>query len=177
VPVPRFFLTVILIFLIVVNACGGGSSSSASGSGGNVTGGGAPASPTLVSVTANAMASGINISVVSPQSSPAPNVKFLGVNLAQGGASATGDIVSRGQGTATITTFGPGLSSTMKVSITGPNDILVGALTQVTAQDGTPGVQIPITLTGNTALGARTLVMQNSKNDVTTFSGGLEVVP
>jgi hypothetical protein len=177
VPVPRFFLPVILIFLIVLNACGGGSSSSASGSGGNVTGGGAPGSPALVSVTANATASGINISVVSPHSSPAPNVKFLGVNLAQGGASATGDTVSRGQGTATITTFGPGLSSTMKVSITGPNDIVVGALTQVTAQDGTPGVQIPITLTGNTALGARTLVMQNSKNDVTTFSGGLEVVP
>ena len=27
------------------------------------------------------------------------------------------------------------------------------------------------------ALGARTVVMQDSKNDVTTFSGGLEVVP
>jgi hypothetical protein len=73
--------------------------------------------------------------------------------------------------------FGPGLSSSMKVSITGPNDITVGTLVGVTAQDGTPGVQFPITLTNGTVLGARTVVMQDSKNDVTTFAGGLEVVP
>jgi len=65
----------------------------------------------------------------------------------------------------------------MKVSITGPGDITVGTLTAVTAQDGTPGVQFPITLTNSSALGARTVVMQDAKNDVTTFSGGLEVVP
>ena len=176
-PFIRFSFPLILYLLLFLAACGGGSSSSSTGGGGTGSGGGAPGAPVLVGVTANATTSGVNVTVTSPQSTPAPNVKFLGVNLAQGGAAATGDTVSRGQGTATITTFGPGLSSTMKVSITGPNDITVGTLVQVTAQDGTPGVQIPVTLTGSTALGARTLVMQNSKNDVTTFSGGLEVVP
>ena len=138
---------------------------------------GAPGSPSLVTVAAGATTSGINISVVSPQSNPTPNAKFLGVNLAQGGATVTGDTVSRGQGTATVTMYGPGLTSGMKVSVTGPGDITVGALTAVTAQDGTPGLQFPITLTSSTALGARTVVMQDAKNDVTTFSGGLEVVP
>jgi hypothetical protein len=159
----------------LLTACGGGHSMNNNGGGGG--GGGAPGSPSLVTVTVGATASGVNISVVSPQSSPTPNAKFLGVNLAQGGATVTGDTVSRGQGTATVTIFGPGLSSSMKVSITGPNDITVGTLTAVTAQDGTPGVQFPITLTNGSALGARTVVMQDSKNDVTTFSGGLEVVP
>jgi len=157
-----------------VTACGGGSSSSGGGGGG---GGGAPGAPALVTVTAGATASGIKISVFSPQSSPTPNAKFLGVNFAQGGATVTGDTVSRAQGSATVTMYGPGLTSGMKVSITGPGDITVGALTAITASDGTPGVQFPITLTNATALGARTVVMQDAKNDVTTFSGGLEVVP
>src|SRR6266850_6515900 len=100
-----------------VTACGGGSSSSGGGGGGG--GGGAPGSPSLVTVTAGATASGININVVSPQSSPTPNAKFLGVNFAQGGATVTGDTVSRGQGIATVTMYGPGLTSGMKVSITG----------------------------------------------------------
>ena len=171
----RFSLASILCTISVLAACGGSSSTTSSGGGGG--GGGAPGSPSLVTVSAGANASGINISVVSPQSTPTPNAKFLGVNLAQGGATVTGDTVSRGQGNATVTMFGPGLSSSMKVSITGPGDITVGTLTAVTAQDGTPGVQFPITLTNSSALGARTVVMQNAKNDVTTFSGGLEVVP
>ena len=167
-----FFLS-LLSLIGFLTACGGGSSSSGGGGGG----GGAPGSPALVTVTAGATVSGIKVNVVSPQSSPTPNAKFLGVNFAQGGATVTGDTVSRGQGSATVTMYGPGLTSGMKVSITGPGDITVGALTAITAQDGTPGVQFPITLTNATALGARTVVMQDAKNDVTTFSGGLEVVP
>ena len=171
--IARVSLLSIFCSIGLLTACGGSSGTSNVGGGSS----GAPGSPSLVTVTAGATASGINISVASPQSSPTPNAKFLGINLAQGGATVTGDTVSRGQGTATVTMFGPGLSSSMKVSITGPSDITVGALTGVTAQDGTPGVQFPITLTNSSALGARTVVMQDSKNDVTTFSGGLEVVP
>jgi len=174
VSITRFSLASIFCTISVLAACGGGSSTTTSGGGGG--GGGAPGSPSLVTVSAGANASGINISVVSPQSTPTPNAKFLGVNLAQG-ATVTGDTVSRGQGNATVTMFGPGLSSSMKVSITGPGDITVGTLTAVTAQDGTPGVQFPITLTNGSALGARTVLLQDAKNDVTTFSGGLEVVP
>jgi hypothetical protein len=131
----------------------------------------------LVTVSSGTTANGVNISVTSPQSSPTPNAKFLGVNFAQGGATSTGDTVSRGQGTATVTMYGAALSSGMKVSITGPSDITIGAVTGITAQDGTPGVQFPITLTNTTALGARTVIMQDAKKDITTFSGGLEVVP
>ena len=168
------FVLSLLFSIGFLAACGSSRSSSGGGGGG---GGGAPGSPSLVMVRAGATASGINISVVSPQSNPTSNAKFLGVNFAQGGAAVTGDTVSRGQGTATVTMFGPGLTAGMKVSITGPGDISVGSLTAITAQDGTPGLQFPITLTGSTALGARTVVMQDAKNDVTTFSGGLEVVP
>src|SRR5882757_6914547 len=142
-----------------VTACRGVSSSSGGGGGG---GGGTPGSPSLVTVTAGATASGVNISVVSPQSSPTPNTKFLGVNFAQGGATVTGDTVSRGQGSATVTMYGPGLTSAMKVSIIGPGDITVGTLTAITASDGTPGLQFPITVTNATALGARTVVMQDA---------------
>ena len=163
-----------LLWLVVCpmalwSACGGGSSSSNSGGG---SGGGTGA----VSVSAGSTATA-NISVVSPKSNPTPNAKFLGVNLAQGGATVSGDTVSRAQGNATVTMYGPALSASMKASITGPNDITIGQLTGITAQDGTPGVQFPITLTGGTSLGARTVVMQDSNGDITTFTGGLEVVP
>jgi hypothetical protein len=168
----KVFLLATFAFIALFSACGG--SSGGTGGGG---GGGAPGAPKPVTVTAGASASGINISVVSPQSSPTPNVGFLGVNFAHGGADVTGDTVSRAQGTATVTMFGPGLAGSMKVSITGPNDITVGTLTAITAQDGTPGVQFPITLSNSTVLGARTVVMQDIKNDITTFAGGLEVVP
>lgn len=150
-------------------ACGGGTSSSNNG-------GGSDGGTGAVSVSAGNTATA-NISVVSPKSSPTPNAKFLGVNLAQGGATVSGDTVSRGQGNATVTMYGPALSASMKVSITGPSDITVGMLTGIKAQDGTPGVQFPITLTSGTALGARTFVMQDASGDITTFTGGLEVVP
>lgn len=73
--------------------------------------------------------------------------------------------------------YGPGLASTMTVTITGPSDITVGPLSSITATNGTPGVQFPITLTATTALGARTVVMQDANSDITTFTGGLEVIP
>ena len=130
-----------------------------------------------MNVSAGSTTTGVNIGVVSPQSSPTPNAKFLGVNLGFGTAAVTGDVVSRGQGTATVTMYGPGLSTSMTVSISGPADIDVGSLVSITATDGTPGIRFPISLTGATALGARTVTLQDTNNDVTTFSGGLEVIP
>jgi hypothetical protein len=130
-----------------------------------------------VAVSSGLTASGVDISVTTPQSSPTPNAEFLGVNLGSGVASTTGDTVSRSQGSATVTMYGLGLANTMTVTITGPGDITVGALSSITATDGTPGVQFPITLIGTTALGARTIVMKDTKGDITTFTGGLEVTP
>src|SRR5262249_49685119 len=103
--------------------------------------------------------------------------EFVGVKRGSGVASTTGDTVSRSQGTATVTMYGPGLSSSMTVTISGPADITVGALTGITASDGTPGVQFPITMDGTTALGARTVIMEDASGNLTTFAGGLEVLP
>lgn len=162
----------IVCAVAALSGCGGHSDGSGS-SGGS---GGAPAAPIVVTVAAGASATA-DISVASPKSSPTPNAQFLGVNLAQGGATVTGDTVSRSQGTATMTMYGAGLAASMQVLITGPKDITVGKPVAIQAQDGTPGLQIPITLTSSSALGARTVILENANNDITTFAGGLEVVP
>jgi hypothetical protein len=154
---------------------GGGGGGGKGGGGGG--GGGGGNSPTPVTVSAGSTTTGVDIAVVLPKSSPTPNAQFLGVNIANAGGSTTGDTVSRSQGSGVVTMYGDGLANTMTVTITGPGDITVGALSSITATDGTPGVQFPITLTGLTALGARTIVMKDAKGDITTFTGGLEVIP
>jgi len=65
----------------------------------------------------------------------------------------------------------------MKVSLTGPNDIQISNPQAVTATDGTPGITFTATIASDAALGARTVVLQNPKNDITAYAGGLEVVP
>jgi hypothetical protein len=73
--------------------------------------------------------------------------------------------------------FGPGLSGNMTVKVSGPPDITVSNITGITATDKTPGVAFQATVNSGAALGARTVWLQNPQNDVTTFTGGLEVVP
>ena len=72
--------------------------------------------------------------------------------------------------------FGPGLSGSMQVSITGPADVAISNIQSITATDNTPGISFTAAADGNAALGARTVILQNSNNDVTTFSGGLEII-
>lgn len=95
-----------------------------------------------------------------------------------GSASAynTGDVIHRGQ-TARVLLFGPGLSGDMQVSIRGPADITIASINTITSTTSTPGVSFVATVAPNAALGGRTVVLQNANGDVTTFSGGLEVVP
>ena len=93
-----------------------------------------------------------------------------------GSAFNTGDMIHRGQ-TARVLLFGPGLSGDMQVIIRGPADIAISNLNAITATDNTPGITFTAAVSSNAALGARTVVLQNSKGDVTTFTGGLEVVP
>lgn len=166
------FLPAIVCAAAFLLGCGGHSGGSGSSGGG----GGVPGAPVAVTVAAGTSATA-DISVASPKSSPTPNAQFLGVNLAQGGATVTGDTVSRSQGTATMTMYGAGLTASMKVLISGPSDITVGTPVAIQAQDGTPGLQIPITLTSGSALGARTVILRDANNDISTFAGGLEVVP
>jgi len=73
--------------------------------------------------------------------------------------------------------FGPGLNGQMQVRIGGPADVTVSSITGVQATDNTPGISFMATVSGSAALGARSVFLQNTSGDVTSFTGGLEVVP
>ncbi len=176
----------LLVFILCLEliGCGGNASSPSSAaapapipttSGG--TGTTSPAgSPSIVQVSARNTAAGVNIVVVAPNGTQ-PNIQDLGVAQMTGSASAfnTGDVIHRGS-TARVVLFGPGLSSSMTVAILGPNDVQVGNVTDITADDGTPGVAFTATVAGNAALGARTVALQSTNGNMTTFTGGIEVV-
>lgn len=176
---PVLFLTAIFI------GCGGGGTSSTptpTPPSGNPstppTGSGSLGDATPVTVSQGQTASGIDITVTAPASSTAPNAQNLGVNALSGQASAsnTGDVIHRGDSNR-IVMFGPGLNSQMTVRIGGPTDITVSNVTSIQATDNTPGVAFTATVSSNAALGARTVYLQSTNNDITTFTGGLEVVP
>ena len=164
-------------FLLITGCGGGGGSSSLTsgggGGGGTGGGGGALSSAVPITVTSGQASSGADITVVAPASSPAPNAQVIGLGTS---ASNTGTAISRGT-TQTVLLFGPGLSGSMKVSLTGPTDVTISNIQSITATDKTPGVSFTAAVDSNAALGARTVVLQTTNNDVTTFSGGLEIVP
>ena len=76
-----------------------------------------------------------------------------------------------------IILFGPGLNGQMQVRLSGPTDITVSGITSIQASDNTPGIAFMAAAAGNAALGARTVYLQNASGDVTSFTGGLEVIP
>jgi hypothetical protein len=137
------------------------------------------APPSVVQVAAGQTAAGVNISVPAAPSSP-PNAQNLGVAAMTGSASAfnTGDQIHRGT-TQRVVLFGPGLSADMTISILGPSDIQISGVQGVTASDpsNTPGVTFTASVSPSAALGARTVVLQTPSGNITTFTGGLEVVP
>jgi hypothetical protein len=100
------------------------------------------------------------------------------VNTSTGKASAsnTGGVIHRGN-TMRVILFGPGLNGQMQVSIGGPADVTVSNIAGIQATDNTPGISFMATAKANAALGARTVFLLNTSGDVTTFTGGLEVVP
>ena len=178
---------ILLVVLVTLVGCGG-TAASRGGGGSNGSSTPAPSTPTgtptpvnapgPVTVAAGQNASGVDITVSAPQSSPAPNAEDLGVAAMSGTASAynTGDVIHRGQ-TARVLLFGPGLSGDMQVSIRGPADITIASVNPITSTTSTPGLSFVATVAPNAALGGRTVVLQNAKGDVTTFTGGLEVLP
>jgi hypothetical protein len=178
---PRpLLLVIILLPLALWTACGGGGSNSEGnpvpGGGGGNGGGGGVNPPTIVSVSAGQAVLGVNISVAAQASSPTPNVTAAG---ADGKSAFSGGDVMHQNSVATIIVFGPGLNTSMKASFSGPGDIAIGPLQSVNFTDpkAPPGLRFTATVASNAALGARTLVLQDTKNDITTFSGALEVVP
>jgi hypothetical protein len=167
-----------IVFLIGIflTACGGGGSNSIGSSGSSGSGGGSGSPPrqfTAVNVASGKTSTGIDVTVAPPAASPAPNAQVLGA----GGNTAfgTGAQIHRGQ-TASVLLFGSGLSGSMTVRISGPADITVTSINAVKATDGTPGIQFSAAVSSGAALGGRTVFLTDSQNDITAFSGGLEVI-
>ncbi len=134
--------------------------------------------PNVVTVAAGQTAGGADITVASPASSPPPNAQVLGVASLSGSGEAfnTGGTIKQGS-TQRVLLFGPGLSGNMQVTITGPGDISVSNPLTIKATDGTPGVSFTATASPTAALGCRTVILQTTNGDITTFTGGLGVVP
>ena len=173
---PILFLAVFWI------ACGGGSSTSTSTpasptappSGGSSNSGGNLTTPQEVTVTNGQSTTGTNIIV--PNTASAFNITLLGVNSPSAttiSASNVGGAVARGS-TATILIFGPGLTGSETLSLSGPNDISITSQKGVKSTDDTPGIEFQITVGGNAAVGARTLSVKQGSN-AAAFVGGIEV--
>ena len=189
VPHPLGSLFVATLIAFTLSACGGSKSPGAGGftSPGPTfgtpatpapTGGSGVSTPVVVSVAGGGSSSGVDIVVTGPASSPAPNAQDLGVApLGPGGSAAnTGATISRGA-SMKVLLFGAGLNGAMDVTIAGPNDIAVTNVRSATSTTGTPGIAFDVAVSGNAALGARTVLLKNQQNDITAFAGGLEVVP
>lgn len=125
-----------------------------------------------------ATVSGIDIAVTSPAGTN-PNAQVLGVaplSDATGSAQNTGDQIHRGS-SMHVLLFGPGLSGGMTVKLSGPADYTVTNQQTITSTDSTPGIEFDIAIDPGAALGGRTVILKDLNNNITTFTGGLEVIP
>jgi hypothetical protein len=157
---------------------GGGSGTGSGGSGGS--GSTAPSTPTVVSVSANQTTSGVDIAVVAPTGTN-PNAIALGTvatGSSSGSASNTGASIAQGS-TMTVLMFGTGLSASMKIGISGPSDLTVSSPVTIQSKDTPPipGLAFSLAATPSASLGTRTVILQDTNNNVTTFTGGLQVIP
>jgi hypothetical protein len=133
--------------------------------------------PTTVTVAAGATVGGNDVTVPGPAKSPAENAQLLGTSSGSGGsASNTGSTIHRGE-TKTVLLFGPGLDASMQVTITGPADIVISNIQSIQSTKNTPGIAFTAAVNSDAALGARTVILQATNDDITTFAGGLEVLP
>jgi hypothetical protein len=135
--------------------------------------------PRVVTVGAGATVGGVDIVVGPPASTTPPDAQVLGVvEMDEKGGMAfnTGGSVPRGS-QRRVLLFGPGLSGDMRVTISGASDVSISNARSIQATDDTPGIAFDINVNSDAALGARTVILRDAKDDITTFSGGLEVVP
>lgn len=177
----RLITAFALLLVLVTLGCGGGNGQTLGKSGGTTppTSGNFPVGSPQVSTLAEGQTLGsMDIAVAAPVESTSPNALNLGVNEVTGSATAsnTGDSVPRGT-TKRVIIFGPGLTGDMQVLISGPADITVSNVIATKATDGTPGISFNIAVSSTAGLGARTVMLQSPGGDITTFTGGLEVVP
>ena len=166
--------SVFLLGVMAVIGCGG-KSSSKTNTNPPMPSSNPVNSPMTITLAAGQSMQGIDIVVPAPSSNPAPNAQVLGVTTGSGGtASNTGATVTRGS-TVTVLLFGPGLSGNMQVSISGPADIGISNIRSIQSTTNIPGVAFQAVVPDSAAVGARTVVLQTSNGDITTFTGGLEV--
>ena len=159
--------------------CGGGASSSATPPANNPAAtGGAVVAPSVVTLAPGQTVTAVDIFVPAPATSGAqPNIQELGVSADQhGSATNTGATLARGS-VMHVLMFGPALSGSMQISVSGPPDIAISNIISIHSTGGTPGVQFDANVSPSAALGARTVILQAPNNDITTFTGGLEVIP
>ena len=167
----RWYALCLPFLLSFLTGCSGVSNGGTTTSGGGGSGGGAVGQANIVAVSGGQTTSGVDITVASPASSPTPNAENLGTGNS---ASNTGATISQGT-TATVLLFGPGLNGNMQVTISGPGDIAISNIQSITSTDNTPGISFTAAVALNAALGARTVLLRDSKDDITSFTGGLEV--
>ena len=175
----------VLILAVGLAGCGNGGGGTSSSKGGG--GGGGGTVPVVAPVTMNVTSgqtSTANILVGSPAATTPPNAKLLGVapiTATTISAFNTGATIQRNS-VDRVVLFGDGLSGTMQVSINGPavNDITISNIQGVTSQPDAsgktvPGISFTATVPAAAATGARTVVLRSTQDDITTFTGGLEV--
>ena len=172
---------IVLVVVCIAVGCGGGSSNApptpAPAPPSLPPGSGAVSPPTTVTVAGGASVGGIDVTVPTPAKSPAENAQVLGTSTGSGGsASNTGSTIHRGE-TKTVLLFGPGLVGSMQVTITGPADIVISNIQSIQSTKNTPGIAFTAAVNADAALGARTVILQATNDDITTFTAGLEVVP
>jgi hypothetical protein len=183
--VSRLLLTWLVLLTILTVACGGGSNTTSNNTSNNPPATGNPppppsnpgpqnlGAPNVITVSAGATAGGADITVAAPVSNPAINALNLGTSAA-GFASNTGVMVSRGS-TPGIILFGPGITGDLSVTLSGPADITVSNPRTIKSTNGTSGIAFDVNIPANAAPGARTVFLRSSNNDITAFTGGLEI--
>lgn len=171
--------------VLLLASCGGGGGStkpttptpSASTC---TTGVSAPVGAQNIVTVAGADVGGVDVTVGSPQACPAPNAEVLGVadlSATHLSATNTGAQIHRGDSKIVII-FGKGLNGSMQISVNGqPNDFTITNQVGITATDGTPGIQFNVVVSPTAAFGARSVVLRSANSDITSFTGGLEVIP
>jgi hypothetical protein len=192
--VKRTVIVVCCFLLVLLAGCGGAGKSSTPPpttpaptststapptSSSNVVGS-PPGTQVILNVAAGQAQGGVDITVPAARAATPPNAQLLGTGPVTGSISAsnTGATVHPGE-TVRVLIFGPGLDVNTTISITGPQppDIVISGLRATSSTAGNPGITFIAEVAPTAALGARTVIFQNAQGDVSTFTGGLEVIP
>jgi hypothetical protein len=159
----RLFFLLPTFFLM---ACGGGGGKSSGGSPN-------PANNPQTITVSGGILTGVDITALAPASNPTPNAQFLGVTPSNQ-AFNVGSVIFRGD-TQDVFLFGPGLDKVTSVSISGSDLSLTNAHV-ISSTGGTPGIAVTVGVPPGAEPGLRTIYLTDVNNDLTTFTGGLEVI-